>query len=224
MTLNLAEVVGGYAFSPSPRGSWADCHFTGRPPNPEHYLTRSYVPESCSDHPGEYRRANPFQVESMTRDCHINQCRPSLAQAGNAMGVVGGSSWSHIKGLCLCRVDSLVLCTAQQGDSYLSQLLTTAPSPNKHITSNVGGGGQQHSCQPPLVFYTAAAPAKSTVLRGILGMNRCSVGGVGPDLRPISGPVLSAGCVRAGEGFNGVLVSPGLSTGNYGGEKAIRQC
>lgn len=37
-----------------------------------------------------------------------------------------GLKWSHIKGLCLCRVDSLVLCTAQQGDSYLSQLLTAA--------------------------------------------------------------------------------------------------
>ncbi len=58
-------------------------------------------------------------------------------------------------------------------------------------------------------------------------MNRCSVGGVGPGLRPVSGPVLSAGCVRAGEDwpdFNGVLVSSGLSAGNYGGEKAIRQC
>ncbi len=48
--------------------------------------------ESCPDHPGKYKRANPFQVESMTRDCHINQCRPSPAQAGNAMGVVGGST------------------------------------------------------------------------------------------------------------------------------------
>lgn len=28
----------------------------------------------------------------MTRDYHINQCRPSPAQAGNAMGVVGGST------------------------------------------------------------------------------------------------------------------------------------
>lgn len=107
--------------------------------------------------------------------------------------------WSHIKGLCLCRVDSLVLCPAQQGDSYLSQLLTAAPSPNKHITSTTGGRGQQHSCQPPLFFYPAAVPAKSTVLRGIPSMNRCSVGGVGPGLRPVSGPVLSAGCVRAGE-------------------------
>lgn len=48
--------------------------------------------ESCPDHPGKYRRANPFQVESMTQDCHINQRRPSPAQAGNAMGVVGGST------------------------------------------------------------------------------------------------------------------------------------
>lgn len=40
-----------------------------------------------------------------------------------------GLKWSHIKGLCLCRVDSLVLCTAQQGDSYLSQLLTAASQP-----------------------------------------------------------------------------------------------
>lgn len=52
----------------------------------------SVFPESCPDHPGKYMRANPFQVESMTRDCHINQCRPSPAQAGNAMGVVGGTT------------------------------------------------------------------------------------------------------------------------------------
>lgn len=40
-----------------------------------------------------------------------------------------GLKWSHIKGLCLCRVDSLVVCTAQQEDSYLSQLLTAASQP-----------------------------------------------------------------------------------------------
>lgn len=57
-------------------------------------------------------------------------------------------------------------------------------------------------------------------------MNRCSVGGVGPVFRPVSGPVRDVwGLVRTGwPDFNGVLVSPGLSTGNYGGEKAIRQC
>lgn len=52
----------------------------------------SVFPESCPDHPGKYKRANPFQVESMTWDCHINQRRPSPAQAGNTMGVVGGST------------------------------------------------------------------------------------------------------------------------------------
>ncbi|KAK2848958.1 hypothetical protein Q5P01_008792 [Channa striata] len=63
----------------------------------------------------------------MTRDCHINQCRPSPAQAGNAMGVVGGS-------------------TGEEDNSTAAN---------------------------PLCFsYPAAAPAKSTVLRGIPGMNR----------------------------------------------------
>lgn len=52
----------------------------------------SVYPENCPDHPGKYRGANPFQVESMTWDCHINQSRPCPAQAGNAMGVVGGST------------------------------------------------------------------------------------------------------------------------------------
>lgn len=51
----------------------------------------SVFPESCPDHPGKYKSANPFQVECMTWDCHINQCRPSPAQAGNTIGVVGGS-------------------------------------------------------------------------------------------------------------------------------------
>lgn len=62
------------------------------------------------------------------------------------------------------------------------------------------------------------------VLRGIPGTNRCSDGGAGPAF----GPVLSAwkceGLVKPGwPDFNGVLVSPGLSASNYGGEKAIRQ-
>lgn len=46
----------------------------------------SVFPESCPDHPGKYKRANPFQVESMTRDCHMNRCRPSPAPAGSAVG------------------------------------------------------------------------------------------------------------------------------------------
>lgn len=46
----------------------------------------SVFPESCPDHPGKYKRANPFQVASMTRDCHMNRCRPSPAPAGSAVG------------------------------------------------------------------------------------------------------------------------------------------
>lgn len=52
----------------------------------------SVFSESCPDKPGKYKRANAFRVESVTRDCTKNQCRPSLTQAGNAMGVVGGST------------------------------------------------------------------------------------------------------------------------------------
>ncbi|TNN72776.1 hypothetical protein EYF80_017060 [Liparis tanakae] len=77
------------------------------------------------------------QVESMTQDCLINQCRPSPAQAGNAMGAVGGT-------------------TGEEDNSTAAN---------------------------PLSFSypaAAAAAAKSTVLRGIPAMNRCSVGGVGP--------------------------------------------
>lgn len=61
-------------------------------------------------------------------------------------------------------------------------------------------------------------------------MNRCSVCGVGPRLGPVSGPVLLYvldvwGLVRTGwPDSNSVLVSPGLSAGNYDGEKPIRQC
>lgn len=63
------------------------------------------------------------------------------------------------------------------------------------------------------------------MLRGIPGTNRCSVGGEWPCRRPISGPALHVwGLVSMGwPDFIGVLVSPELSAGNYGGEKAIRQ-
>ncbi|KAK5599802.1 hypothetical protein CRENBAI_015361 [Crenichthys baileyi] len=52
----------------------------------------SVFQESRPDYPCKYKSTNPFQVESMTKDCHINQRRPSPAKAGNAMGVVGGST------------------------------------------------------------------------------------------------------------------------------------
>ncbi len=34
------------------------------------------------------------------------------------------------------------------------------PSPNKHITSTAGGGGQQHSCQPPLFFLPSSGTSQ----------------------------------------------------------------
>ncbi|KAA8588775.1 hypothetical protein FQN60_010120, partial [Etheostoma spectabile] len=108
-------------------------------------------------------------VESMTWDCHINQCRPSPAQAGNAMGVVGGTTVTafHLaRWILWYSVEhNKEIVTS---DSFSMQ----HPNPNKHITSTAGGGGgQQHSCQPLSFSYPAAAPAKSTVLQGIPGMN-----------------------------------------------------
>lgn len=67
------------------------------------------------------------------------------------------------------------------------------------------------------------------MLKGIPVMSRCSVGRVGPRLRPVFGPVLQSGLGVGGllgtgwPDFNSVLVSPGLSAGNYDGEKPIRQ-
>lgn len=34
------------------------------------------------------------------------------------------------------------------------------PSPNKHITSTAGGVGQQHSCQPPLLFLPSSSTSQ----------------------------------------------------------------
>jgi len=137
-----------------------------------------------------------------------------------------GLKWSHISRLCLCRVDFLVLYTAQQGDSYLSQLLNAGQintSPPLQGEEDNSTAANSFSLSQP-----AGAPAKSTMLQGIPSMNRCSVGGVGPSLGLVSELVLSARCVRAGEDrlarLSCVMVSSGLSTGNYGGEKAIRQC
>lgn len=45
--------------------------------------------------------------------------------------VCAGLKWSYIKGLSLGRVDALLVGAAQQGDSYLSQLLAAAASHTK---------------------------------------------------------------------------------------------
>lgn len=90
----------------------------------------------------------------------------------------------------------MLLCTAKKGDRYFSQLLNAGQI---NTSPPLQGEEDNSTAANSRSLYWSTAAANSTVLRGIPGMNRFSVGGVRPGLGPVSRTVLSAGCVRAVE-------------------------
>lgn len=109
-----------------------------------------------------------------------------------------GLKWSHIKGLCLCRVDSLVLCTAQQGDSYLSQLLTAAQI---NTSPPLQGEEDNSTAANSLSLFILPSSSTSQVhnAAGHLRHEQVHCWWTWASLRPVSGLVLSARYVRTGE-------------------------